>query len=112
VYVTDQEATGLKAVTRSKGFAICVQNRGAEDLDVRKVYRVVPDKAATAEGYLRVIDESGEDYLYPAGYFAFVDLPREAKRVWVTRGQGVGGTLGARHMARRRTEVRAARVRR
>ena len=65
--------------TRETRFAICVENRGAEDLDVRKVYRVLPDKDAAATGYVRVIDESGEDYLYPADYFVFVELPLEGE---------------------------------
>jgi hypothetical protein len=68
--------------TREKAFAICVDNRGAEDLDIRKVYRVLHDKDAAATGYVRVIDETGEDYLYPADYFVFVDLPQKAKRAW------------------------------
>jgi len=67
---------------REKGFAICVENRGAEDLEVRKVYRVLHDKDAAATGYVRVIDESGDDYLYPADYFVFVELPHKAKRAW------------------------------
>jgi hypothetical protein len=66
----------------SDAFAICVENRGADDLDLRRVYRVLQDKHATATGYLRVIDESGEDYLYPADYFVLVDLPQKAKRAW------------------------------
>jgi len=60
--------------------AICIQNKGAEDLEVRKVYRVLPDARATKDGLIRVIDESGEDYLYPADYFVPVELPREAER--------------------------------
>jgi hypothetical protein len=68
--------------TREKGFAICVQNRGAEDLAVRKVYRVLHDKGAAASGYVRVVDESGDDYLYPADYFVFVELPPKARRAW------------------------------
>jgi len=68
--------------TREKEFAICVQNRGAEDLEVRKIYRVLHDKAAAATGYVRVIDESGEDYLYPADYFVFVEVPQKARRAW------------------------------
>src|SRR5438034_4712039 len=72
--------------TREKGYALCVENRGAEDLEIRKVYRVLPDKTAAATGYVRVIDESGEDYLYPADYFVPVELPQKAKRAWtVTR---------------------------
>ena len=68
--------------TREKGFVICVENRGAEDLVVRKVYRALHDKDAEATRYVRVIDESGEDYLYPADYFVFVELPQKAKRAW------------------------------
>jgi len=67
---------------RSKSqFAICLRNDDSDDLEVRKVYRVLPDAKAAAEGYLRVIDESGEDYLYPAKYFVLVDVPRAAERV-------------------------------
>jgi hypothetical protein len=74
--------------TRETGFALCITNRGADDLEIRKVYRTVPDKAAAATGYLRVIDESGEDYLYPDDYFVLVELPPKAKRVWAgTRGK-------------------------
>ena len=69
-------------LTREKGYAICVENRGAEDLEVRKVYRVLHDKEAAATGYMRVIDDSGDDYLYPAQYFVPVELPPKAKRAW------------------------------
>jgi len=67
-----------------KGYAICVDNGGAEDLEIRKVYQVLRDKDAASAGYVRVIDDSGEDYLYPADYFVFVDLPQKAKRAWPT----------------------------
>ena len=63
-----------------KQFVICVRNEGAEDLETRKVYRVLPDVRAAKDGLIRVIDESGEDYLYPADYFVPVELPREAER--------------------------------
>ena len=69
-------------LTREKLYAICIENRGAEDLDVRKVYRVLHDKNAAATGYTRVIDDSGEDYLYPSAYFVPVELPPKAKRAW------------------------------
>jgi hypothetical protein len=73
--------------TRDKRFVICVENRGADDLEVRKVYRALDDKEAAAAGYIRVVDESGEDYLYPADYFVFVTLPPKASRAWTaTRG--------------------------
>jgi hypothetical protein len=59
-------------------FALCVENKDCEDLEKRKIYRVLPDEDAAREGFLRVIDESGEDYLYPQSYFILVQLPREA----------------------------------
>ncbi len=49
-------------------------------MEIRKVYRVLPDARAAKDGLIRVIDESGEDYLYPADYFVPVELPREAER--------------------------------
>ncbi|HXQ20494.1 MAG TPA: hypothetical protein VN812_02385 [Candidatus Acidoferrales bacterium] len=52
---------------------------------MRKVYPVLPDAAAGKDGYLRVIDESGEDYLYPAGYFVLVDVPVAAHRALSTQ---------------------------
>jgi hypothetical protein len=54
---------------------LCTRNDGCDDLDLRKLYRVVPDKQAAAQGYLRIVDESGDDYLYPAEYFAAIELP-------------------------------------
>ena len=61
-------------------FAICLRNKGCEDLVVRKVYQVLPDERAEQEKYLRVIDESGEDYLYPASYFCLIELPQKVER--------------------------------
>ena len=61
-------------------FALCIENKDSEDLEKRKIYVVVPDEDAAKEGYLRVIDESGEDYLYPASYFILMDLPAEAQQ--------------------------------
>lgn len=59
------------------GFVVCLRNEGADDLVVHKLYAVVADEDAAAQGFLRVIDDSGEDYLYPAELFAIVDLPEE-----------------------------------
>jgi hypothetical protein len=67
-------------------FVLCVKNDDCEDLDKRKVYRVVPDDKAEKDGYIRVIDESGEDYLYPVSYFVPVQLPQEAEQAIVTAG--------------------------
>lgn len=54
---------------KEQAFALCIENRDCEDLEKRKIYQVLPDDAAKKEGYLRVTDESGEDYLYPEPYF-------------------------------------------
>ena len=63
----------------TKRFALCIENRDCEDLEKRKIYQILPDDKAEKEGYLRIIDESGEDYLYPQSYFILVQLPREAQ---------------------------------
>ena len=69
------------ATTRpKKRYLLCVRNKGCEDLEPRKLYEQLPDTRAAEDGYVRVVDESGEDYLYPADYFVAVDLPREAER--------------------------------
>lgn len=62
-------------------FVICLRNDDCIDLEVRKVYPVLPDTAAAKDGLLRVVDESGEDYLYPADYFVSVQVPPAARRV-------------------------------
>ncbi len=63
-------------------FVICVETGDHVDLELRKVYRVKADKRSAEEGLVRVIDESGEDYLYPAEYFVAARLsPSAAKLV-------------------------------
>ncbi len=60
-------------------FVLCIENKDCEDLVKCKIYQVVPDAEAEKEGFFRVIDESGEDYLYPRSYFITVQLPRKAQ---------------------------------
>ncbi|MGE5342217.1 MAG: hypothetical protein ACM3SY_12140 [Candidatus Omnitrophota bacterium] len=60
-------------------FALCVKNDDCEDIEIRKIYKIIPDESASKEGYLRIVDESGEDYLYPESYFLIVELPLIAK---------------------------------
>ena len=64
---------------QGKKFAVCITDT-EPDLELRKIYQVLPDEAAEREHYLRIIDESGEDYLYPASYFVLIELPKEAER--------------------------------
>ena len=61
-------------------FVLCVQTEDDADVTLRKVYQVLPDKDAADEGYLRIIDDSGEDYLYSSDLFVAVALPLAAKR--------------------------------
>jgi hypothetical protein len=62
------------AALAPRRFAVSLRNAGAEDLVLRKIYTVMTDPAAESKGFLRVIDESGEDYLYPTDYFAELQL--------------------------------------
>ena len=64
-------------------FLVCVRNDGyAASLEPRKVYETIPDGAAEARHHVRVIDESGEDYLYPEDFFVPIELPSEAVRAF------------------------------
>ena len=64
-----------------KSFVVCLHNEGyPASLELRKIYEALADADATKQGQIRVIDESGEDYLYPAGYFAPIDLTPSLRR--------------------------------
>jgi hypothetical protein len=69
----------MKREIKVQKVALCIENRDCEDLEKRKVYQILSDAKAEKEGYLRVIDDSGEDYLYPQSYFILVQIPREAQ---------------------------------
>ncbi|MDQ1636804.1 MAG: hypothetical protein QOF62_143 [Pyrinomonadaceae bacterium] len=62
-------------------FAVCVSNAEyPASLELHKIYRVLSNEDAASEGDIRVVDESGEDYLYPAEYFVFVELPKSVEK--------------------------------
>jgi len=62
-------------------FAVCISNKGyAASLEVRKIYRLIPDKAGAKHGLVRVVDEMGGDYLFPEEYFVPIKLPQAAER--------------------------------
>lgn len=62
-------------------FAVCIRNDGYEvSLELRKLYEILDDAEARELGQVRVIDESGEDYLYPDDYFALVQLPAATEK--------------------------------
>ncbi|HEV2499917.1 MAG TPA: hypothetical protein VGY31_10095 [Terriglobia bacterium] len=69
----------MKAQT--KPFAVCIDNTDYQASLIRgKVYRVLPDPRAAKDGMVRVIDETGEDYLYHKSYFVFVNFPPAVKK--------------------------------
>jgi len=71
----------IDMATRARQLVLCLRNRGYEaSLERRKLYQVIPDPNAQKHGQLRVIDESGEDYLYPASFFALIKLPPTLRR--------------------------------
>ena len=71
----------MKRKSRTTHFAVCVDNRGyPASLELHKIYRVLPDDDAEAEGDIRVIDESGEDYLYSANRFVEIEPPKTVRR--------------------------------
>lgn len=68
----------------SPTFAVCIDNSEYPvSLELHKVYQVLPDEDAALDGDIRVIDESGEDYLYPADYFIIVKLPQAVEQAFL-----------------------------
>lgn len=71
----------MEATEKDIRFAVCVNNEGyPASLELHKIYQVLPDDDAEADGDLRVVDESGEDYLYPGKRFVLLNLPRAVER--------------------------------
>jgi hypothetical protein len=63
--------------TSESGFVVCLKNEGyAASLERHKIYRILPDPEAEKGGDLRIVDESGEDYLYPKDWFVLIDVPK------------------------------------
>jgi hypothetical protein len=61
-------------------FVVCIENSEyPASLELHKIYRALPDEDAAREHDMRIVDESGEDYLYPAEWFEVVDLPRRVR---------------------------------
>ena len=69
-----------KHVKTASKFAVCIQSDDTDLLTPRMIYQVLPDESAAKSNYVRVIDNEGEDYLYPSAYFMFLDLPQEIER--------------------------------
>ncbi len=65
-------------------FAVCINNTAyPDDLMVRTIYQVLADESAARSNYIRVVDETGEDYLYPAELFVIIDVPAEAQKALI-----------------------------
>ena len=72
------------AKKKEQQFAVCVKNdEYPASLEVRKIYEVLPDEKATKHGMVRIIDESGEDYLYPEDFFVSIEIPKAAETVFL-----------------------------
>ena len=71
----------MRKPSTANSYVLCVRNDGyPASLLVRRLYARVPDRNATARGLFRVVDESGEDYLYPGKFFVPIALPRPVTR--------------------------------
>jgi len=68
-----------KSDTKRK-WAVCVRTDDPDLLTPRRIYEVLPDDSARKSDYLRVIDNEGEDYLYPAAYFVLVNFPPQIRQ--------------------------------
>ena len=67
-------------------FAVCIDNTGyPASLELRKIYQVLPDEKAAKHKLVRVIDESGEDYLYPQRFFVPIELPHAVEEAFLQR---------------------------
>ena len=90
----------MRVQQSSQSFALCIEDGGMEDLEARKLYQILPDREAAREGYIRVVDESGDDYIYPSDLFARVRLPpavvRRLRRP--ARSRSTGGRGGIRRV--------------
>ena len=66
-----------KSKQKTSEFVVCINNTDyPASLEMHKIYRVITDKDAKDEGDIRIIDESGEDYLYPSSYFVPIQVPQ------------------------------------
>lgn len=74
-------------VEQESTYVVCVENTGySASLELKKIYSVVPDAKAEQEGFLRVVDESGEDYLYPSRFFVRISVPDAFSKAFAGAG--------------------------
>ena len=69
-----------RTIAKKTRFVVCVRNTGyPASLELRKIYQALPDADAETHGLVRVVDESGEDYLYPEKFFRALELPQDVE---------------------------------
>jgi hypothetical protein len=88
---TENQAPPIRKIVKHRKtnsrFVVCVKNRGfAASLELRKLYRSIPDPIAESHRLVRVVDESGEDYLFPETFFVKIDLPAPVARTIAAAG--------------------------
>ena len=77
---------GKRTKDSAPRFVVCIDNSGYEaSLELHKVYSVVPDPDAVQEGDLRIVDESGEDYLHDSGRFIAIEIPKVLERAMLKK---------------------------
>lgn len=80
----NQAVSGLRKMARKNNqepkFAVCISSDDPDLLTPRRIYQVLPDESAAKSNYIRVVDNEGEDYLFPADYFLFLELPRKVEQ--------------------------------
>ena len=68
-----------------KQYALCINNKDCEaSLIPRKIYEIIPDERAEKDDFVRIVDESGEDYLFHNSHFVFLELPVEVEQALIT----------------------------
>ena len=76
----------MRSKVSTPRFAVCINNSDYEaSLELHKIYQVVPDLDALRDGDLRLVDESGEDYLYAASRFVAIEIPKALERAMLTK---------------------------
>ena len=79
---------------QAESYVACIRTDGALDLEVGKLYPILPPKPGDRDEDLRVVDESGEDYLYPSSWFVTVDVPEESARALRAARSSRSGAAG------------------
>ena len=73
----------MKSANSETQFVVCINNKNyTASLEIRKIYQVITDENAAKHQMIRVIDESGEDYLYPSNYFVGIEIPKAVEETF------------------------------